>query len=67
MCIRDRTYTSGQILARGVEVSIDPEVGDDNTFYADNISAETAPGVFTGGTVTLTVDLSLIHIYSFQL
>ena len=50
------TYTSGQILARGVEVSIDPEVGDDNTFYADNISAETAPGVFKGGTVTLTVD-----------
>lgn len=50
------TYTSGQILARGVEVSIDPEVGDDNTFYADNVAAEVAPGVFTGGTVTLTVD-----------
>ena len=50
------TYTSGQILARGVEVSIEPEVGDDNTFYADNVAAEVAPGVFTGGTVTLTVD-----------
>lgn len=50
------TYASGQILARGVEVSIEPEVGDDNTFYADNVAAEVAPGVFTGGTVTLTVD-----------
>ena len=50
------TYTSGQILARGVEVSIEPEVGDDNTFYADYVAAEVAPGVFTGGTVTLTVD-----------
>ena len=50
------TYTSGQILARGVEVSVDPEVGNDNTFRADNVAAEVAPGIFTGGTVTLTVD-----------
>ena len=50
------TYSKGQILARGVSVSIEPEVADDNTFYADNIAAETSPGVFTGGNVTLTVD-----------
>lgn len=50
------TYTKGRILARGVDISIEPEVGDDNNFYADNIAAEASPGVFTGGTATLTVD-----------
>ena len=50
------TYSQAQVLARGVEVSLEPEVSDDNRFYADNITAEVAPGVFTGGTVTLTVD-----------
>ncbi len=50
------TYSKGRILARGVNVSIEPEVAGDNTFYADNIAAETSPGVFTGGNVTLTVD-----------
>ena len=50
------TYSEVMRLARGVSVSIEPEVGDDNRFYADNIVAETAPGTFTGGTVTLTVD-----------
>ena len=50
------THTSGQKLARGVSVSLEPTVGDDNRFYADNITAETAPGLMTGGTVTLTVD-----------
>lgn len=50
------THSSGQILARGVSVSLEPTVGDDNRFYADNIVAETAPGIMTGGTVTLTVD-----------
>lgn len=50
------SYTKGQVLARGVEVSIEPEAGDDNTFYADNVAAEVSPGIFTGGTVTLTVD-----------
>lgn len=49
-------YASGQKLARGVNVSIEPESGDENTFYADNIAAESSPGVFTNGTVTLTVD-----------
>lgn len=50
------TYSSGQKLARGVSVSVSPEVADDNKFYADNIAAETVPGIFTGGEVTLTVD-----------
>lgn len=50
------TYSSGQKLARGVSVSLEPNVGDDNNFYADNIIAETSAGVMTGGTVTLTVD-----------
>lgn len=50
------TYTNGQILARGVDVSVEPETSEDNNFYADNQVAETASGAFTGGTVTLTVD-----------
>lgn len=51
------TYANGQVLARGVNVSIDPETAaDDNIFYADNVAAETVGGKFTGGTVTLTVD-----------
>ena len=50
------TYSDGQYLARGVEVSIEPEVSDATNFYADNIVAETIGGQFTGGTVTLTVD-----------
>lgn len=50
------TYSNGMRLARGVSVSISPEVGDSNPFYADNIEAETVPGVFTGGTADLVVD-----------
>lgn len=50
------TYTSGQVLARGVEVSISPESTDDNNFYADNVLAESDSGRFTGGELTLTVD-----------
>lgn len=50
------TYSDGMKLARGVDVSIEPEVGDSNPFYADNIEAETVPGTFTGGTIGLTVD-----------
>lgn len=50
------TYSGGMPLARGVSVELDLEEGDDNNFYADNIAAETAPGTFTGGTATLTVD-----------
>lgn len=50
------SYTEGQILARGVNVSIEPNTSDDNKFYADNQEAESAAGAFTGGTLTLTVD-----------
>ena len=50
------TYSSGQKLARGVEMTISPETSDDNTFYADNQSAESASGTFTGGTLSVTVD-----------
>lgn len=50
------SYSNGQLLARGVDVSISPETSDDNNFYADNIVAESASGMFTGGTLSLTVD-----------
>ena len=50
------SYTDGMVLARGVSVALAPTSSDDNDFYADNVKAETAGGVFNGGTVTLTVD-----------
>ena len=50
------TYTGVMALARGVDVTLSPESSDENIFYADNKSAESAAGEFTGGTVTLTVD-----------
>ena len=50
------TYSDGQVLARGVDVSIEPETSDDNKFYADNTEAETDAGTFSGGTLSLTVD-----------
>lgn len=50
------SYTNGQPLARGVSVSIEPETGDASNFYANNVLAESAGGVFTGATATLTVD-----------
>lgn len=48
------TYSSGQQLARGVDVSLEP-TGSNNIFYADNVEAETA-NQFTGGSFTLNVD-----------
>lgn len=50
------SYSDVQELARGVSVSIEPENSDNNPFYANNIQAENESGVFTGGTLTLTVD-----------
>ena len=50
------SYTLGQKLARGVDVTISPEASEDNIFYADNIQAENANGQLTGGTLSLTVD-----------
>lgn len=54
------SYSSGRPLARGVEVSFEPETSDDNIFYADNQAAESAAGLFTRATCTLTVDQPLI-------
>lgn len=50
------TYTSKQVLARGVSVSLEVETSDDNIFRADNQAAENASGTFKSGKVTLTVD-----------
>ena len=50
------TYSGAQPLGRGVNVNLAPESSDDNKFYADNVAAESASGVFTGGTITLTID-----------
>lgn len=50
------TYSEVQDLARGVDVSIEPETADSNDFYADNVLAETASGQFSGGTLTMNVD-----------
>lgn len=50
------TYSGYMPLARGVDVSLDVETSDSSDFYADNILAESAGGLFTGGTVTLTID-----------
>jgi len=50
------TYSNARKLARGVNVNLQPESSDDNIFYADNQAAESASGVFTGGTVELEVD-----------
>lgn len=49
-------YTGLTPLARGVDVSIDIDTADDNVFYADNVQAESASGLFSSGTLTLTVD-----------
>lgn len=50
------SYTSGQPLARGVSVNVTTETGDAVNFYADNVTAESVGGTFTGATVSLVVD-----------
>ena len=50
------TYSSGQPLARGVSVQVESTTGDAVNFYADNVLAESAGGVFTGATLTMVVD-----------
>lgn len=50
------TYSEGMRLARGVSVNVEVEVGDANSFFTDNVEAETAPRKFSGGTATYTVD-----------
>lgn len=50
------SYSGAMPLGRGVSVEVNPESADDNNFYADNQTAESAAGVFTGGTTTAVVD-----------
>ncbi len=50
------SYDAVTPLARGVSVSVDIETADSNDFYADNVLAESASGLFSGGTATVTVD-----------
>ena len=50
------SYSGGMRLARGVEVSIEPESSEKNDFYADNQVSESDSGKFTGGVANLTVD-----------
>lgn len=58
-------YTGCRRLARGVNVNVQPESSDDNNFYADNVAAESASGVFTGGTLGLEVDGLFTSSYNF--
>ena len=50
------TYSQGRKLARGVSVDVSVETTEENNFYADNRIAESTPGIFNNGTLTLTVD-----------
>lgn len=61
------TYSGVMQLARGVSVSLSLNTTDDNVFHADNVSAETAAAIFTGGTATLTVDGLLAEAEKFIL
>lgn len=49
------SYTSGQILSQGVDVSASANAADNNDFYADNVISETESGVFSSGDLSLTV------------
>jgi hypothetical protein len=44
---------------------VQPESSDDNNFYADNQAAESASGLFTGGTVELEVDGLFTSSYNY--
>ena len=50
------SYSGFADLGRGVNVSLDVTASDVITYYADNIAAETAGGVFSSGTGTATID-----------
>lgn len=50
------TYSGGMKLGRAVEMSIEVESADDNSFYADNIIAETETGTMSTATATATID-----------
>lgn len=50
------TYSNARKLARGVSISMTPDSGSDNDFYADNQLSESEGGSFSSATATLTVD-----------
>lgn len=50
------SHTGGRELARGVDVNLNINTSDNNTFYANNVASESENGRFSGGTVGLTVD-----------
>ena len=50
------TYSGGRKLARGVQVDLSIDTGDDKTFRADDVDAESSTGKFKKGTLKLTVD-----------
>lgn len=50
------SYSGGMKLGRAVELSIEVESADDNSFYADNIVAETDNGTMISATATATID-----------
>lgn len=50
------TYTSGMVLARGVDFDLEIETAESNDFFADNEIAETEPAAFVSGTANITVD-----------
>lgn len=50
------TYGAGAVLGRGVQLSVEPEVAEDNDFYADNVLAEQEGGEFVSGKAKITVD-----------
>ena len=60
-------YQGCRKLARGVSVNLQPTASDDNNFYADNQAAESASGVFTGGTVEAVVDGLFTSSYNYIL
>lgn len=50
------TYAEAMELAEAVEYSMEFETSDKVDFYADNSVAETSSGVFSTGTLSLSVD-----------
>ena len=50
------SYSGVTQLARGVNVNVEPDTGEDNNFYCDNQVGESVAGAFTSGTLTLSVD-----------
>lgn len=50
------SYSGGMKLGRAVELSIEVESADDNSFFADNIVAESDNGTMMSATATATID-----------